>query len=261
MTIVRDLPERVAKTSPVKKIVRWWTKEFKVILAEFVSTTFLVFLGCMANVPMDTSGIQPSMYGPVAFGVVVMFNISSFGHISGAHMNPSVTLSAILWGSVSLPLAVMYVVAQCGGAIVGYGLLLSVSPIDLIPSSVCVTQPHVDLSMYQALVIEIMLSSALSFINCAVWDLVSREKQDGVPFKFGFTILALSLAGGPLTGASMNPARSLGPAVWTGNWNTHWVYWVGPALGGAIAPLLYKLAWLETKKDKESEVQTSNGQM
>ncbi|XP_045765479.1 aquaporin AQPAn.G-like [Maniola jurtina] len=261
MTILQNIPERVTKTSPVKKIARWWSKEFKVILAEFVSTTLLVFLGCMANIPLDDFTVQPPMYGPIAFGLVVLFNITSFGHISGAHMNPSVTLSAIIWGSVSFPLAVMYVIAQCSGAIIGYGLLLTVSPIDLIPGSVCITQPHVNHATYQSLIVEIVLSTALGFINCAVWDPVNKEKQDAIPLKFGFTIAALSLAGGPLTGASMNPARSLGPAVWTGNWNTHWVYWLGPALGGAIAPLLYKIAWLENKQDKESEIQSINGQL
>ncbi|XP_026496860.1 aquaporin-like [Vanessa tameamea] len=245
--------------SNMKVMVKWWSKNFKIMISEFVSTFLLLFLGCMTCIPIDGQTIQP-MYSPIGFGLVVLFNITTFGHISGAHMNPAVTLSAILWGTMSIPLGIMYVIAQCGGAIVGYGLLLSVSPIDLVPDSICTTVPHPNHLMYQALIIEIVLSTALGFINCAVWDPVNKEKQDAIPLKFGFTIAALSLAGGPLTGASMNPARSLAPAFWTGNWNTHWVYWVGPILGGAFAPIFYKFMWLEDD-EKANRTQISNGQI
>ncbi|XP_050343508.1 aquaporin AQPAe.a-like [Nymphalis io] len=255
--VVGSISNEKIKSTKLKVIMKWWYKNFKIIVSEFVSTFLLLFLGCMTCVPLDGQ-THSSMYSPIGFGLVVLFNITTFGHISGAHMNPSVTLSAILWGSLSIPLGIMYVIAQCGGAIVGYGLLVSVSPIDLLQDSICTTVPHPNHVMYQALIIEIVLSTALGLINCAVWDPVNKEKQDAIPLKFGFTIVALSLAGGPLTGASMNPARSLGPALWTGNWNTHWVYWVGPILGGAFAPIFYKFMWLEDNKN-ERRSQISNG--
>lgn len=250
--ICNGMGDSIEKTQngKFKIIVDWWRREFKVIFAEFVSTMLLLFLGCMTTIPLTGFDIQPPMYSPIGFCMAVIFNITTFGHISGAHMNPSVTLSAVIWGKVSIPLGIMYVVAQCGGAIVGYGLLLSVSPVDLITSSIGATLLHPQLTVYQGLVIEIFLSAALGFINCAVWDPVNKEKQDAIPLKFGFTIAALSLAGSPLTGASMNPARSLGPIVWSGNWQFHWIYWVGPIIGGAFAPIIYKLVWLD-KSNKE----------
>ncbi|OWR54234.1 aquaporin [Danaus plexippus plexippus] len=208
----------------------------------------LLFLGCMTTIPLDGFDIHPPMYSAIGFGTVVLFNIASFGHISGAHMNPSVTLSALLWGNLTLPLGIAYVIAQCLGAIVGYGLLVAVSPVNLIEECICMTTPHPNHAVYQAIIVEIILSLALGFINCSVWDPVNKEKVDGIPLRLGFTIVALSLAGGPLTGASMNPARSLAPALWTGNWSQHWIYWVGPLIGGALAPIIYKLMWLKKEK-------------
>ncbi|CAH2105730.1 unnamed protein product [Euphydryas editha] len=244
INVIGSQSNEKTKPSHLNMIVKWWSKNFKIIAAEFISSTLLLFLGCMTCVPIDGFAVQPPMYSAIGFGVVVLFNITTFGHISGAHMNPSVTLSAIIWGSMPIPLGIMYVIAQGAGSIVGYGLLYLVSPIDLVSDSVCATVPHPNHMVYQALIIEILLSTALGFINCAVWDPVNKEKQDAIPLKFGFTIVALSLAGGPLTGASMNPTRSLAPAVWTGNWDTHWIYWVGPIIGGALAPIVYKLMWL-----------------
>lgn len=232
---------------PVNGISMWESLRWKALVAEFISTTFLLFLGCMACIPATGLDIHPPMYAPFGFGLAVLFNITSFGHISGAHMNPSVTLSAILYGTMSIPLGIGYFIAQCLGATVGYGLLMGVSTFDLAEGSICITQPLPNQAIYQSLIIEIILSAALGFINCAVWDPVNQDKNDGLPLKFGFTIAGLSLAGGPLTGASMNPARSLAPAIWTGNWNTHWVYWAGPFIGGAFAAIFYRLIWLDRK--------------
>lgn len=243
------LPNEKIKPSTLMAMGETWRNVLKVLLAEFVSTMLLIFLGCMTCVPLKGFDLPPPMYSPIGFGMVVLFNITAFGHISGAHMNPSVTLSAVIWGKVSIPLGIMYVVAQCGGAIAGYGLLLHVSPINA-SDNICVTQLHPQVTIYQGLVIEIVLSVALGFINCSVWDPVNKEKQDAIPLKFGFTIAALSLAGGPLTGASMNPARTLGPVVWINNWESHWIYWAGPCIGGAFAPLLYKFVWAD-KNNKE----------
>ncbi|KPI91347.1 Aquaporin-4 [Papilio xuthus] len=221
----------------------------KAVLAEFTSTLLLVFLGCMACVPLEGFQIQPPLYGPFAFGFIVLFNIQAFGHISGAHMNPAVTLGAVLWGKMSVWLGIAYVIAQCAGSILGYGILMGVSPLDLVPNAVCTTQPHAQLTMLQAVAVEVILTAALNFLNCAVWDPANKASLESVSLKFGFTIAGLSIAGSELTGASMNPARSLGPVVWTGAWSTHWVYWVGPIIGGSISALFYKYIWLNTSKE------------
>lgn len=225
-------------------------RSWKAVLAEFISTSFLVFLGCMACIPIEGFSIQPPLYAPLAFGLAVLLNIQAFGHISGAHMNPAVTLGAVLWGKMSIALGFAYMIAQCSGAIAGYGILKAVSPLDLVHDGICTTQPHAQHTLAQALTIEVILTAALNFLNCAFWDPSNERSLESVSIKFGLTIAGLSITGGPLTGASMNPARTLGPALWTGTWNAHWVYWVGPFLGGALSAIFYKYVWLDrSEKD------------
>lgn len=231
--------------SEKSKPLNWCRQQWRPILAELISTMLLVIFGCMACIPLEGFDPQPPMYAPFAFGFAVLFNIQIFGHISGAHMNPSVTLAALIWNKMTFPLTIAYVIAQCAGATLGYGILVGVSPMDLTGDGVCLTLPHVNNNVFHTLGIEMLLTSALSFLNCAFWDPTNIDKQESLPIKFGLTIAGLSLAGGPWTGASLNPARSLGPAVWTGVWTMHWVYWVGPLIGSAIAAILYKYIWLQ----------------
>ncbi|XP_013164815.1 PREDICTED: aquaporin-4-like [Papilio xuthus] len=231
------------------KILIKFCETWRAVLAEFISTLLLVLLGCLSCVPIQGLAYQPPLYAPLGFGFVVLFNIQAFAHISGAHMNPSVTLAAILWGKMSIGLGIAYMIAQCVGSILGYGILIALSPYDLITDGICTTQHHSALTVYQALAVEVILTAALNFLNCALWDPKNEKSLESVALKFGFTIAGLSIAGGPLTGCSMNPARSLGPAVWTGAWAAHWIYWVGPFLGGSLSAIFYKYVWLNNKDD------------
>lgn len=224
----------------------WWKKSWRGIVSEFLSTLMLVLLGCMSCIPVE--GINTSIYSPFGFGFVVLFNIQIFGHISGAYMNPAVTLAAVIWGSISVPVGIIYMIVECAGALVGYRILLTLSPVDMVTENVCVTAVHVGLNGVQAFGIEVALTAALTFINCGVWDPVNASKQDSAPIKFGLTIAGLSLLGGPLTGASMNPARSFAPAAWTGYWSYQWVYWVGPFIGSLMAVVFYKLVFLKKRE-------------
>lgn len=217
---------------------------WKAIFAEFFSTSILIFLGCMSCLPIAGFTIQPPLYAPLAFGLIVLLNIEAFGHISGAHMNPAVTLGAVLWGKMSIALGSAYIIAQIIGAIAGYGLLLKVSAVDVVSNAVCTTRPQGQHTVFQAVVIEAILTAALNFLNCACWDPMNKKSLESVSVKFGFIVTGLCLAGGPLTGAGMNPARSFAPALWTGTWDSHWIYWLGPLLGGALSVLFYKYIWL-----------------
>ncbi|XP_050667798.1 aquaporin-like [Leptidea sinapis] len=218
------------------------------ILAEIVSTMFLVSLGCMCTVPIDGLANATPMYGPLGFGLIVLFNITSFGHLSGAHMNPAVTLAAVIWGQTSIVSGILYFMAQCTGSTIGYGILVALSPTGFTSGAICVTQPSLKYTVYQALGFEVILTAALVFITCAVWDPVNKDSQESNAIKVGLTVAGLSFAGGPMTGAGMNPARSLGPAIWTSSWRAHWVYWAGPFLGSFLAVLIYKFIWLPDNK-------------
>lgn len=231
-------------------VSKWCSSNWKAIVAEFVSTALLLLIGCMTIMPIDGLPYQNSVHGPLGFGFVVMINIQIFGHISGAFMNPAVTLAALLYGIISIPRAIAYVVAECAGAVVGYGILTALSPFLVSDIGLCSTEIHSRLNVFQGIGIEVVITSALNFLNCAVWDPVNKDKPDSVPIKFGLAIAGLSLAAGPLTGASMNPARSFGPAVWTGIWNDQWVYWVGPLVGGVLPTLIYKYMFLKEKPAK-----------
>ncbi|CAB3237092.1 unnamed protein product [Arctia plantaginis] len=227
------------KTSSISN---WFSTQWRKILAEFISTLMLVLLGCLSCVPAGEE--RTAVITALSFGMVVMFNIQIFGHLSGAYMNPAVTLASVIWGSTSVSLGIAYTIVQCVGAILGYGILDALTSMELSEGSICVTKPFYGQSVIQSLFIEVALTSILMLVNCAVWDPVNKDKQDSIPIKFGLTILGLSLIGGPFTGASMNPARTLGPAVWTNDWTEHWIYWVGPVLGTVITVIPYKYIFL-----------------
>ncbi|CAH0763874.1 unnamed protein product [Diatraea saccharalis] len=231
-------------------ITRWVSSQWKGILAEFTATLFLIVFGCMSAVPIEGLPMNPVMYTPLTFGMTVMFNIQIFGHLSGAYMNPFVTVAAIIFGRISVSVGVVYIVAELVGASLGYGILIGVAPVDMAGEGVCLTLPHSNINEWQAVGVEILLSAALSLVNCSVWDPVNESRQDSVPLKYALTISGLALAGGPLTGGSMNPARSFGPALWSMRWESHWVYWVGPFVGGIVPAVFYKYIWLK-KKDSD----------
>lgn len=246
LVAVIDVTEtKVAPNKPkTNTLTGWFSAQWKAILAELVSTMLLVLFGCMSCIPIEGLTQQSPLYAPLGFGLAVMFNIQIFGHISGAHMNPAVTLAAVIWGGTTVAVGFAFFIVQCLGAFIGYGILIGLSPVDLSLGGICVTLPHHALTQFQSLGVEIVLTAALVFVCCGLWDPVNAHKQDSVPIKFGLTIAGISIAGGPLTGASMNPARTLGPALWTGIWTYHWVYWAGPFVGSVIAVLFYKLFFL-----------------
>jgi len=127
--------------------------------------------------------------------------------------------------------------------VLGYGLLRLLTPQEVLTSAsprLCCTVPHPGMSDVQAVAMEFFATCFLVMVVCACADPRNSDKSDSVPLKFGCTILALSIAVGPYTGASMNPARSIGPAIFTGDWTSHWVYWVGPCLSGFFTAIFYQ---------------------
>lgn len=113
----------------------------------------------------------------------------------------------------------------------------------------CVTDLHPKIHPIQGVLIEGISTAILMLIACAVWDSRNAHNHDSVPIKFGLAVTALATSVGPYTGCSMNPVRSLGPALWNNYWNNHWVYWFGPIGGALLASLAYKSVF--TAKDEE----------
>ena len=172
----------------------------------------------------------------LVFGLVIMVMVYATGHLSGAHINPAVTIAFTLTRHFPTREAAAYVVAQCGGAISAALVLLAVWPTQ--PAELGATVPSVGVG--SALVYEAILTAFLMFVIMAVAT-DTRAVGAAAAIAIGGTIGLDALFGGPVTGASMNPARSLGPALVSGTWTDFWVYVLGPVVGAAIGALAYQL--------------------
>jgi aquaporin NIP len=196
-----------------------------------------VFAGCGAAVAnaqyhqaLGTVGVA------LVFGLIIMVMIYATGHLSGAHINPAVTVAFTLSRHFPAREAAAYIAAQLVGAIVAALLLLAVWPDQ--PAQLGATVPSVGAG--SALVYEFVLTAFLMFVIMAVAT-DTRAVGAAAAIAIGGTVALDALFGGPVTGASMNPARSLGPAVAAGEWSDFWVYLAGPLLGAAAGAFSYQL--------------------
>ncbi|CAG5127831.1 unnamed protein product [Candidula unifasciata] len=208
-------------------------------LTELIATAIFVFIGTTAACSsMTVDGVA------LAHGFTIALLIIGTGSISGAHINPAVTLGVLIGGAIAPIQALLYIVAQLLGAILGAAFSLAVIGYDAYGT--CGGGGHVLPAHHtpgQAVFCEILLTALLvSTVLLAAVD--SSTKSDLAPLAIGFAVTADILAGAAVSGASMNPARSFGPAVVvhkTEVWSYHWIYWVGPATGAAIAGFIYRL--------------------
>ncbi len=203
--------------------------------AEGVGTYALVTAGCGAIMVDATTGTLTHVGVALTFGLIIMVMIAATGHLSGAHFNPAVTVAFALtrhfpWRDVPL-----YIGSQVLGA-VGGGLTLRLL---LGPEAhLGATLPRA--STGQALGVEILLTAVLMFVITAVAT-DTRAVGQLAALAIGGTVALDALWGGPLSGASMNPARSFGPALVAGIWQDQWVYWLGPLIGASLGAGLYQL--------------------
>ena len=205
--------------------------------AEALAVFALVFAGCgaaVANAQYDqalgTVGVA------LVFGLIIMVMVYATGHLSGAHINPAVTVAFTLARHFPAREAAVYVAAQVVGAIVAALLLLAVWPDQ--PAQLGATVPSVGAG--SALVYEFVLTAFLMFVIMAVAT-DTRAVGAAAAIAIGGTVGLDALFGGPVTGASMNPARSLGPALAAGEWTDFWIYLAGPLLGAAAGAFSYQL--------------------
>lgn len=117
--------------------------------------------------------------------------------------------------------------------------------------SFCMTDIHTDLTTLQGAMAEVLATGLLVFFACGLWDCRNAANTDSAPMRLGFCITVLCLIFIPYTGCSLNPARTLGPAIWNGYWTNHWVFWIGPIGGAIVSSLLYRCLFL--CKTTESE--------
>ena len=213
----------------------------KQCVAEFVGTFSLIFIGVgaiqhLGTVPGGLLGIA------LAHGLAIAVMVSATGAISGGHLNPAVTFGLLVGGKIDLNRTLAYWASQLGGAtaagllcvwLLGGPAVANGTPD--IPQSAASAGPAI--SFAQAVAIEAVLTFFLVFVVYGSAVDVRAPKIGGLAI--GLTVALDILFGGPLTGAAMNPARTFGPALVSGHWNNHLVYWLGPLLGGGLAGLVY----------------------
>lgn len=209
-------------------------------IAEFVGTSGLVFAGTGAIIVDQLSGGRITHLGVgLTFGLIVTAMIYATGHLSGAHLNPAVTLGFALtrhfpWKDVPL-----YWAAQLTGAVAAS---LSLRGLFGLSANLGATLPAG--SAAQSLGLEVALTFFLMFVIMAVATDV-RAIGPTAALAIGTTVGLEAIFAGPISGASMNPARSFGPALVGLTWTSHWIYWAGPLVGASVGAFLYR--WLRVE--------------
>jgi len=203
----------------------------KALTAEFVGTFALVFIGAGAG----AIGAGGLVGVALAHGLVLVAVAAAYGPISGAHINPAVTIALWFGRQIKAAEAVAYIVVQVLGGIAGAFWLSFV--LGGPGSGLGATNLAGSVSPLQGVAVEAVLTFFL--VNTIYNTAVSGKAGNHAPVAIGLTLAFCILMGGPLTGASLNPARTLGPAIVTGNYADLWVYLVGPVIGGLVATLLY----------------------
>ncbi len=215
-------------------------------VAEFIGTMALIFVGAGSILSDRLAGGGVSLVGiALAHGLTIAVMASAFGHISGGHLNPAVTVGAFFARKISAGDAAVYWISQLAGAVTGAVLLTLVfDPATRQAANLGTPGLGAGVTVAQGLVFEIVATFFLALVVCATAldERGAFKVVAGLPI--GFVIAFDILAGGPVSGASMNPARTFGPAIVGGHWAHHWIYWLGPLLGGALAGLLYSSLYL-----------------
>ncbi|KAK7300703.1 hypothetical protein RJT34_11551 [Clitoria ternatea] len=204
------------------------------VVAELIGTYFVVFAGCGAVAVNKIYGRVTFPGVCVTWGLIVMVMIYSLRHVSGAHFNPAVTITLAIFRRFSFKEVPLYILAQLLGSTVASGTLALL--LDVTPEAYFGTVPGG--SNGQSLVAEIIITFLLMFVISAVTT-DERAVDNLAGIAVGMTIMLNVLIAGPISGASMNPARSVGPAIIEHVYCGLWVYIVGPIVGSIAAAFLY----------------------
>ncbi|XP_070700551.1 aquaporin-1-like [Pempheris klunzingeri] len=229
------------------KIWAFW----RAVLAEFLGMIIFVFIGLSAAIG-DWNNSYPDQEIKVAFafGFAIATLAQCIGHISGAHLNPAITLGLLASCQMSVLRAFFYIIAQLLGAVAGSAIVYGIKP--ETTDSLGVNKLN-GISQGQGFGVEFLLTLQLVLCVLAVTD-KRREVGGFAPLAIGLSVGLGHLAGISYTGCGINPARSFGPAIIQESFDDHWVYWAGPVSGGVVAALLYN--YLLAPRDEPFSEQT-----
>jgi MIP family channel proteins len=223
------------------------------LAAEFIGTFGIVLIAagaiCAGQYLRDTAQIAPSpLASALAYGFAVAVMVSVLGHISGAHLNPAITVGCWVTRRLGTLKSIGYVIAQLLGAAAASYVLTAILPESIWrPVSLGAPSLAPDFNRLNGMALEATLTFfvVFAFFATAIDSKEPASKTAG--FVVGLTVAVDALFGLPFTGAAMNPARSFGPALAAHHWQNHGVYWVGPLLGGALAAFVYDLLFLHRR--------------
>ena len=226
----------------------------KKYVAELIGTFALVLIGCGSAVIAGKAILTGTLDGlgllgiSFAFGLTLLVMVYAIGGISGCHINPAVTIAMLVAGKINVKDSVAYIVAQCCGAIVGAGVLYviatgqadyNIAVNGLGQNGYGIASPA-GYTLIACLVAEIVLTAIFLFVIFGSTSKDAPKGFAGIPI--GFALVLVHIVGIPITGTSVNPARSLGPALFVGGEaiNQLWLFWLAPIIGGIIAAVIWK---------------------
>ncbi len=228
-------------------------KTWQAVLAELIATALFVFVG--AGTVVVIGGVRDAgglVAVALAHGLAIALLVAAIARISGGHINPAVTFGAVITGRMKLSTGILYVAAQLAGAVIG-ALLLSAALVDEIEIQTNLGAHTLNLDVLDGEEAGVLVEAVLTFVLVfAVFATAMdpRGMANLAPIAIGLAVLVDHLVGLPLTGASMNPARSFGPALVADAWSDHWVYWLGPLSGGGLAALFYYLTFMWHREEE-----------
>ncbi|MCH7472446.1 aquaporin [bacterium] len=211
----------------------------KAAVAEAIGVFALVFVGVLA---ISAGSIVGATEGPalvlVAFahGLTIAVMVAATAAISGGHINPAVTFCFVVTGRMKVAMGAVYWIAQLAGGVIAAFILVAL--FGKVPVAGGTPDLHPLLSAPAGMVLEIVATFFLVYVIFAT-AVDERAPKYIFPLAIGLTVVLDIMAIGPLTGGAMNPARVFGPALASGHWDNHWLYWAGPLIGGMLA------AWLQ----------------
>jgi len=223
----------------------------KALAAEFLGTALLVFIGCGSCMGGDEEDSAKEIGNQaqfvriaLAFGLTVATLAQTIGHVSGCHINPAVTSGLMAGSKIGIAKGLIYIVVQCLGGVAGGVILMAVVPEGVRGrDGLGTTTVNPSVSAGQAFGIEFLISMILVLVvfGSAADENNTPSVKGSAPLAIGLSITTCHLFAIPFTGSSMNPARTFGSNAVMGVWDNHWVYWVGPIMGGITAGVIYQL--------------------
>jgi aquaporin TIP len=246
-------------------------KTWRAVAAEVIATGLFVFIGVgsviVARASLTEVGIAGATPGSgfviavsIAHGLAFFVAVATTAAISGGHINPAITFSQVMTGRMRVSTGLLYAVAQVAGAVLAVLLLkgivagpaeagLGAHGINIFNTTtgLGILDDQVGDGAGAGLLVEVVLTFALVFVVFAT-AVDPKGPRHLAPVAIGLVLMADSLVGIPLTGASMNPARSFGPALIANHWTDHWIYWLGPLIGGGLAGLIYEFVFLQREE-------------